>query len=154
MKNNIRTCDRAQREETRHLLATCLMLIASLFAGEAAHGQRTLTLHSAIEQAESSALTHQGQDQVDVARGFAKQAGLRPNPRLYLQSEDLRPWASNFDFANQTENYAYLGQTFEMDRKRAKRVDLANANIRRSQAEQQLLEQQIAGRVANAYWAA
>jgi cobalt-zinc-cadmium efflux system outer membrane protein len=99
-------------------------------------------------------MAHQGQDQVDAARGFARQAGLRPNPRLFLQSEDLRPWASNFDFANQTEDYAYLSQTFEMDRKRAKRVDLANANIRRSQAEQELLEQQIAGRVASAYWAA
>jgi outer membrane protein TolC len=41
-----------------------------------------------------------------------------------------------------------------MDRKRAKRVGLANANIRRTQAEQELLKQQIAGRVANAYWAA
>lgn len=99
-------------------------------------------------------MAHQGQDQVDAARGFARQAGLRPNPRLYIQSEDLRPWASNFDFVNDTEDYAYLGQTFELDRKRAKRVDLANANIRRSQAEQELFEQQIAGRVASAYWAA
>ena len=99
-------------------------------------------------------MAHQGQDQVDAARGFARQAGLRPNPRLYIQSEDLRPWASNWDFANHTEDYAYLGQTFEMDGKRGKRVEVANANIRRSQAEQQLLEQQIAGRVASAYWAA
>ena len=173
MKNNISTCDRAGREGPRiprhstrkeranlqrggtgHLLTTCFMLIASLFAGGVAHGQSALTLHSAIQQAESGALAHQGQDQVDVARGFARQAGLRPNPRLYIQSEDLRPWASNFDFANGTEDYGYLSQTFEMDRKRAKRVDLANANIRRSQAEQELLEQQLAGRVANAYWAA
>jgi cobalt-zinc-cadmium efflux system outer membrane protein len=130
------------------------VLIASLFAAEVAHSQTALTLHSAIQQAESSAMAHQGQDQVDAARGFARQAGLRPNPRLYLQSEDLRPWASNFDFVNDTEDYAYLGQTFELDRKRAKRVDLANANIRRSQAEQELFEQQIAGRVASAYWAA
>lgn len=130
------------------------MLIVSLFAGKIAHSQSALTLHSAIEQAESGALAQQGQDQVDAARGFARQAGLRPNPRLYVQSEDLRPWASNFDFANGTEDYGYLSQTLEMDRKRAKRVDLANAKIRRSQAEQELLAQQIAGRVASAYWAA
>jgi cobalt-zinc-cadmium efflux system outer membrane protein len=130
------------------------MLISSFLTGEVAHSQTALTLHSAIQQAESSAMAHQGQDQVDAARGFARQARLRPNPRIYLQSEDLRPWASDFDFANQTEDYAYLGQTFEMDGKRGKRIDVANANIRRSQAEQQLFEQQIAGRVASAYWAA
>jgi cobalt-zinc-cadmium efflux system outer membrane protein len=130
------------------------MLIVSLFAGKVAHSQSALTLHSAIQQAESGALAHQGQDQVDAERGLARQAGLRPNPRLYIQSEDLRPWASNFDFANGTEDYGYLSQTLEMDRKRAKRVDLANANIRRSQAEQELRAQQIAGRVASAYWAA
>jgi cobalt-zinc-cadmium efflux system outer membrane protein len=171
MKNNNRTCDCARREGPRipshrkeranlqrggsgHLLTTCFMLVASLCAREVAHGQSTLTLHSAIQRAESSALARQGQDQVDVARGLVRQAGLRPNPRLYIQSEDLRPGASNFEFANGTEDYGYLSQTFETDRKRAKRVDLANANIRRSQAEQELLEQQIAGRVANAYWAA
>jgi cobalt-zinc-cadmium efflux system outer membrane protein len=168
-----RTCDRArrkgpriqshstrkeralpQREGTPRLLTAGFTLIVSLFAAEVGHSQTALTLHSAIQQAESSALAHQGQDQVDAARGFARQAGLRPNPRLYIQSEDLRPWANNFDFANGTEDYGYLSQTFEVDGKRAKRVDLANANIRRSQAEQELLEQQIAGRVASAYWAA
>ncbi len=143
-----------QRGGAGRLLTAGLTLIASLFAAEVGHGQTTLTLHSAIQQAESSALAHQGQDQVDAARGFARQAGLRPNPRLYIQSEDLRPWASDYDFANQTEDYGYLSQTFEMDGKRAKRVDLANTNIRRSQEEQELLEQQIAGRVASAYWAA
>jgi outer membrane protein, heavy metal efflux system len=143
-----------RRGGTGRLLTACCTLIASVFAAEVAYSQTALTLHSAIQQAESSALAHQGQDRVEAARGIARQAGLRPNPRLYIQSEDLRPWASNFDFANGTEDYSYLSQTFEMDRKRAKRVDLANANIRRSQAEQGLLERQIAGRVASAYWAA
>ena len=148
--------DRAnlQRGGGGRILTACFTLIASLFAGEVAHSQTALTLHDAIQQAETGSLAHQGQDQVDAARGFARQANLRPNPRLYIQSEDLRPWANNFDFANGTEDYGYLSQTFEMDGKRAKRVDLANANIRRSQAEQELHEQQIAGRVASAYWAA
>jgi len=143
-----------QRGGTRRLLAAGFTLLASVFAAGIAHGQTALTLHQAIQLAENSALAHQGQDQVDAARGSARQANLRPNPRLYLQSEDLRPWANNFDFANGTEDYGYLGQTFETDGKRAKRGDFAKANIRRSQAEQELLEQQIAGRVASAYWAA
>ncbi len=99
-------------------------------------------------------MAHQGQDHVDAAQGLARQAGLRPNPRLYLQSEDLRPWANDFDFANNTEDYGYLGQTFELDRKRAKRVEVARANVRRTEAERSLIEQQVAGRVAGAYWSA
>jgi cobalt-zinc-cadmium efflux system outer membrane protein len=143
-----------KRRGPQRLLAAGLTLITLLLAADASFGQTALTLHDAIQQAESSALAHQGLDLVDAARGSARQAGLRPNPRLYIQSEDLRPWAKRFDFANGTEDYGYLGQTFELDRKRAKRVDVANANIRRTEAEQELLEQQIAGRVARAYWAA
>jgi cobalt-zinc-cadmium efflux system outer membrane protein len=117
-------------------------------------GQNGLSLHDAIQQAEASPLAREGQDRVDAANGSVRQAGLRPNPRLYLQSEDLRPWADTFDFPNVTEDYAYLGQTFELDRKRAKRLEVARANVRRTEAERTLLEQQIAGRVAGSYWAA
>jgi cobalt-zinc-cadmium efflux system outer membrane protein len=128
--------------------------VAALLLGGDAVSQTTLTLHQAIQRAESSPMAHQAQDQVDAARGMVRQAGLRPNPRLYIQSEDLRPGAKDFDFVNNTEDYAYVGETFEVAGKRSKRVDLASANIRRSEAEQQLLEQQIAGRVASAYWSA
>src|ERR1700692_893491 len=147
--------DRAllQPRGTRRVLAVGLLLTAFLITADAS-SQATLTLHQAIEQAQSSPMAHQAQDQVDAARGMVRQAGLRPNPRLYIQSEDLRPWANDFTFANNTEDYAYIGQSFEVAGKRAKRVDLASANIRRSEAEQQLMEQQIAGRVASAYWSA
>ena len=91
---------------------------------------------------------------VDAARGSVLQAGLRPNPRLYLQSEDLRPWTDNFDFPNATEDYAYLGQLFELGGKRGRRLDVAKANVRQAEAERLLLTQQIAGRVAAAYWTA
>ena len=130
------------------------MLIASCIGADASFSQTTLTLHEAIRQAESSPMAQQGQDQVDAARGMEKQASLRPNPRLYLQSEDLRPWTNGFDFVNNTEDYGYLGQTFEMDRRRAKRIDVANANIRRTESDAELLRQQIAFRVAGAYWSA
>jgi outer membrane protein, heavy metal efflux system len=142
-----------QQSGTRGRLSIISMLIAFLFVPAPLFSQTSLSLRDAIQQAETSPLAHEGQDQVDAARGSAKQAGLRPNPRLYLQSEDLRPWANNFDFANATEDYGYLGQTFELDRKRAKRLEVANANIQRTEAERALFEQQIAGRVASAYWA-
>ena len=91
---------------------------------------------------------------MDSVRGLVVQAGLRPNPRLYLQSEDLRPWDDNFDFLNATEDYAYLGQLFELGGKRSRRLDFAKANVRQAEANQRLLNQQIAGRVAAAYWTA
>lgn len=96
----------------------------------------------------------EGQDRVDAAHGLVTQAGLRPNARIYLQSEDLRPWADNFDFPNATEDYGYLAQLFELGGKRPRRIDLAKANVRQAEAERALLTQQIAGRVASAYWAA
>lgn len=130
------------------------MLIACCVAADTSFSQTALTLHDAIRQAENSPMAQQGQDQVDAVRGMERQAGLRPNPRLYLQSEDIRPWANGFDFPNNTEDYGYLGQTFEMDRKRAKRIDVANANIRRTESDAELLRQQIAFRVAGAYWSA
>lgn len=93
-------------------------------------------------------------DQVEAAQGLVVQAGLRPNPLLHLQSEDLRPGAKNFDFPNQTEDDAYIGQLFELGGKRARRLDLAHATVHQAQAERDLMLQQIAGRVAAAYWTA
>ncbi len=117
-------------------------------------GQTSLTLHEAIRLSQTSPQARAGQDQVDAVRGSVVQAGLRPNPRIYLQSEDLRPWADNFDFPNQTEDYAYVGQLFELGGKRARRLDLAKANLLQAEANRVLLNQQIAGRVAAAYWTA
>ncbi len=131
-----------------------LAILGFLANAERGLAQSTLSVHDAIEQAETGPLAREGQDEVAAAQGMARQAGLRPNPRLFLQSEDLRPWADNFDFPNNTEDYGYVGQTFELDRKRAKRLEVAHANLRRTEADRMLLEQQIAGRVAGAYWSA
>ena len=90
--------------------------------------------------------------EIDSAKGVLRQAHLGPNPRIYLSSEDIRPWANNFSFANNTEDYGYLGQTFELDGKRSKRVGVAAADLRRVEAEVAVQRAQIAGRVASAYW--
>ena len=137
---------------------TLICLFAGLLAppasGQAPTGATSLSLHDAIVQAEGSPQAREGQDQIDAARGSVLQAGLRPNPRLYLESEDLRPWANGFDFPNATEDYGYLGQIFELGGKRARRLDAARAVVRQADAENLLLRQQIAGRVAAAYWTA
>jgi outer membrane protein, heavy metal efflux system len=90
--------------------------------------------------------------QTDEARGQLRQAGLGPNPRLFLQSEDWRPWGNDFDFPTQTEDYAFLSQTIEMDGKRHKRVALADAQLGEAEAREQMARLSIAGHVAAAYW--
>lgn len=112
----------------------------------------SLTLRDAIQQAQASPRARAAQDRVDAAQGVVTQAGLRPNPRLYLQSEDLRPWAGNFDFPNATEEYGYVGQNFELGSKRARRLEVAHATVEQAEAERTLVQQQVAGQVAAAYW--
>lgn len=138
----------------RLLVCALLGLVAIPAPAQAADARSSLSLHAAIQQSQTSPQARTGQDQVDAVRGLVVQAGLRPNPRLYLQSEDLRPWGDSFDFPNTTEDYAYIGQLFELGGKRSRRFDLAKANVRQAEANQVLLNQQIAGRVAAAYWTA
>jgi cobalt-zinc-cadmium efflux system outer membrane protein len=119
-----------------------------------AQGQTRLTLHDAIRAAQNSPLVRMGQAQVMAARGGVKQAGLRPNPRLFLQSEDLRPWSNNFNFSDNTEDYAFVSQTIETAGKRSARQRYADANLRETKAHDAFQLQQLAGRVAATYWTA
>jgi cobalt-zinc-cadmium efflux system outer membrane protein len=127
-------------------------VLLNAVAGIAAQGQTRLSLHDAIQQAQSSPSARIAQGQVGAAQGLVKQAGLRPNPRLYLQSEDLRPWASDFNFSNKTEDYGYIGQTIETAGKRSGRLRFADANLRETEAMGAFQRQQLAGRVAASYW--
>ena len=116
-----------------------------------AHAQQ-LSLHDAVQQAMNSPQAQAAAAQVEEARGVVRQAGLGLNPRLFLQSEDFRPWSSDYSFPTQTEDYGFLSQTFETDGKRHKRVEVATARLEQAQAGEQLTRQLIAGRVAGAYW--
>ncbi len=138
----------------RRALAAVNALAALGFAPLGVVAQPPLSLHEAIQLALSSPEARVYQEQVSSTRGQLRQAALGPNPRLYLQSEDLRPWADHFSFANDTEDYGYLGQTIELDGKRTRRVVLARSNLRRAEAEYQAQTLGIAGRVAAAYWTA
>lgn len=140
---------------SRVLLAGALLGMTAIgVLAQSNSSQSSLSLHEAIVMSQASPQARIGQDQVDAVRASIVQAGLRPNPRLYLQSEDLRPWGDNFDFPNATEDYAYIGQLIELGGKRSRRLDLAKANERQAEANRVLLNQQIAGRVAAAYWTA
>lgn len=118
--------------------------------------QITLSLEDAVSQAiESHPRIVYAREAVEAARGGQKQASLSPNPRLILQTENLRgPGGTGFVVPRDTDNFAYLQQTFETASKRARRVDTAESAVRMAEAQLQLLRQQLAQRVAAAYWRA
>ncbi len=130
-------------------MAAALCLLPAPFL----HAQVSLTLRQAID----AGLAHAPEarvsaDQVELQRAQIVGARLRPNPRLYLQSEDLRPWADTFSFADNTEDYGYLSQTIELDGKRGRRIRYAEAGLARSEAEHTLALRRLAASIAEAYW--
>lgn len=116
-----------------------------------------LSLPEAIRQALAAnpeLLMRQADEQ--AARGQVVQAGLKPNPRMTLQSEDLRRGSQNspFNFANFTEDYFLIGQAFEMPGKRSGRVKVAGGNLRAAEYGQDTSRRQVIARVTSAYWTA
>ncbi|HEU4635264.1 MAG TPA: TolC family protein [Edaphobacter sp.] len=138
----------------RRLTAAFLVSLAMGCSSVAAQSPEGLSLHEAVQRALRSSQTNVLDSEVQQAQGIVRQAGLRPDPRLYLQSEDLRPWDDSFDFVNHTEDYAYLGQMIEIDGKRSKRVALATAKLQQAQAYRTMQVRQLVGRVSSAYWMA
>jgi cobalt-zinc-cadmium efflux system outer membrane protein len=143
-----------RRKPTRAFLCAALALLFSLHEGFL-HAQQSLSLHDAIRIGLAQAPeARTSSDRVDLQRAQIAGAKLRPNPRLYLQSEDLRPWDDNFTFADNTEDYGYLSQTFELDGKRGKRIAYAEGGLRRTEAEHRFQLGIITAGIADAYWAA
>lgn len=131
----------------------CVCLGVLLFAAHAAVSHAQLSLHDAIALGLAQAPdARTSSDRVDVQRAQLAQAKLRPNPRLYIQSEDLRPWDHTFSFPDSTEDYGYLSETFELAGKRGKRITYAESGVRRSEATHTYELQQLAGGIAYAYW--
>lgn len=133
-----------------------LRVITPLLVAGVCQGQAPLSLQNALTQALAN------NPSLDVSRGRIhqaeaqrKQAGLSPNPRLYLHTEDIRAWdRPAFSYWHSTEDYAYLGQIFETGGKRARRIDVAATDVRDTQLRQELLERQIRAQVSTNYWAA
>jgi outer membrane protein, heavy metal efflux system len=132
------------------------MCASALAVTPALYAQARLTLADAV----SDALAGNPQlataaARVGVAEGQRHQAGIGPNPRLILQSENTRFFGSPpFSYPRDADSYAFVAQTIETGGKRQRRVELATENVHRSELEQHLQRQQIAGRVSTAYWTA
>lgn len=146
---------RKQLQERRYLhyrRACCVVAwIASSISAQG-QGEHLLSLQQAIQEGLRSPAAQVYKGQADQAAAAIRQAGLRPNPRLYLQSEDLRPWDSSFSMANDSESTGYLGQTIEIAGKRGKRISVARANAERAEADAESQRRLLAGRIAQAYW--
>jgi cobalt-zinc-cadmium efflux system outer membrane protein len=123
--------------------------------GRSLFAQTTLTPESAVQIAlEQHPFLTAAESRIAAAEGLRMQAGLKPNPRLYLQSENTRFGGSTpFRFAHETDNFAYASQGFEGGGKRARRVEFALENTRTREAERVMLRRQTAARVLSAYWA-
>ncbi len=132
------------------MLASALVFTPGLWA------QVKLTLADAISQAlVSNPQIATAEAHVGMAEGLRHQAGLAPNPRLTLQSENGRFWGSPpFSYSPDADSLALLAQTFETGGKRQRRVDVATTNVQRSRLEQEMLRRQMIGGVSSAYWTA
>ena len=120
------------------------------------YAQSPLTLAEAIDEAASNhPEIAAAEARIGVARAARIQAGLSPNPRLFLQSENTRFWGSPaFSYANDTDNFLYLSQVFERGGKRERRVESADATIQRAEADRDVARRRVAAAVSVAYWSA
>jgi outer membrane protein, heavy metal efflux system len=127
----------------------CILVLCSL-KGLA---QTPLSLADAV----SFALSHRAEiraaaDRTAAAEDQRKQAGLIPNPRIFLQSEDLR--GSHFNFWQDSETFAYVGETLETSGRRAGRIATATQGLEASRLRAEQVRLEIALRVRQTYWRA
>ncbi|HBY63306.1 MAG TPA: hypothetical protein DEH78_26080, partial [Solibacterales bacterium] len=129
---------------------------AALAAVSAAAGQTPLSLREAVDRAlaaHPSLAASEGR--IAASEGLRRQAGLAPNPRLILQSENTRPYGNpSFRYWRDTDNFAFLQQPIETAGKRDRRVEAAGAGVERAEREREVLRWTIAARVRQAYWQA
>jgi cobalt-zinc-cadmium efflux system outer membrane protein len=120
------------------------------------NAQSGLTISEAIREAvQSHPRIAAAEARVASAQGLRRQAGLRPNPQIILQSENTRFWGTpGFNFAQDTDDFAYLSQLFETAGKRSHRLEVAGARVGSAEIEQAVITREIAARVSLAYWSA
>lgn len=130
------------------------LLAAALFPA-LSYAQQVMTLQAAVTTAvDSHPLIAAGRQSIESARGLERQARLTFNPRLNLQIENLRIPGAPFVYGRDTDNFAFLQQTFETAGKRSLRGGVAAQQIRRNEIDLQILERQIRLRVTEAWWRA
>ncbi len=133
-----------------HKLGIVVMVLALIVSAGA---QTQLTLDEAVRIAlERRPELKAAEARVSAAQGLKSQAGLLPNPRFIFQAENLR--ASNFDYGNDADSFAYFSQVIETSGRRGNRIAVGEANIGRSRLEEEQVRREIGFRVREAYWLA
>lgn len=131
------------------------LILWALACVPALQAQSGLSLKDAVERAaESHPLLQAGSRRVAASEGLRRQASFRPNPRLILQSEGVRPYPTTpaFSYSQDADTFAYLSQVLEAPGKRERRMDLAGAAVKRAALDRDLTEYQVISRVKLAYW--
>ncbi|MDE1155317.1 MAG: TolC family protein [Acidobacteriaceae bacterium] len=141
--------------QTINKALTFLAVGASLLAHSAEcllaqNSPQELSLHDALTSAlakrpELRAATQTEESAVQLRR----QARIIPNPRLFYQSENLRPGA---DFTQDVDTFAYASQILEVSGRRGARIAVADSGIHGAQLALKQQQRIIELRVAQAYW--
>jgi outer membrane protein, heavy metal efflux system len=142
--------------KARLIASVVKALLVYLVTATLLHGQAPLSISTAIEEAVSNhPEVAAAEARIAAARGARIQAGLAPNPRLILQSENTRLWGTPpLSYWRDTDNFLYLQQVFERPDKRRDRVSAAEATVLRAEADRDLARRNIAVRVSSSYWLA
>ena len=111
---------------------------------------QVLSLRDAITSAINQRPELQAAVQVEASTAqLRRQAGFIPNPRLFYQSENLRP---GVDFTQGVDTYAYGTEVLEVSGRRGARIATADSAVNRSQLTFEQQKRSIELRVAQTYW--
>ena len=122
---------------TLRFCSFCLLFLVPIGTAAGAEMGESLTLDKAVEQA----LSHHQAIQAAKARvtgteGLRLQAGFRPNPELFLQTENWRfTGVPGFQVGQDLDAFAYVSQPLETGGKRALRVAAAQQDLKIAELE-------------------
>lgn len=112
--------------------------------------QLRLSLQDAVNEAiQSRASLKADADQVSIAEGLRRQAGVVPNPEFQFQNENLRP---GMTYTRDVDTLAIINQPLDILGKRRQRMVVAGTGVIRSRADYDLAQWQVARQVELAYW--
>lgn len=134
-------------------IAVAAVLISVSVLGLHAEAQSALSMKDAV----SLALANRPELKASAQRILASQhleaqARLLPNPRLYLQSEDLH--SSDFSFSRDAETYAYASEVIEISGRRKARTEVALQDVHLNTVRADQTRAQVVVSVQRAYWTA
>lgn len=129
-----------------------------LFIGGAlcAEATKQLTLETAVAEALAShQLIQAAGAHLSGIEGLRLQAGFRPNPQVFLQTENWRfTGEPGFEPGRDLDVYAYMAQPLETGGKRGLRITAAEDDLRVAELEKQALEWSIRQEVRQSFFRA